>query len=424
MKKNLPVIAILGGAVAFAAGVVYLFLLRFEVGDVYPPYSSLRSDPLGTMALCESLEKLPGLIVRRDFSESNRLPEERNVTYLHVAAEVYEWRAMPKEMFTEIEAFADRGGRLAVTLRPVLGWQASLLGLTITNSAVTNLPAVKPGKSGKKSPSSKTNPTFFAEEDTLKKYWGVSFGHESLKQGENDAYEPAQVVNATDLPLPRTLDWHSSVIFTNLDKAWRVIYSRGKSPVVIERKFGRGTVVMATDSYFLSNEAMWKARHPELLAWVIGAGERVVFDEAHLGVTESSGVAMLMRKYRLHGVIAGLVLLAGLFVWKNSLSLVPPLAVAEKDRFVVGKDSAAGFVNLLRRNIPPRDILEVCFAEWTKSFSARGAVRISSVDQAQTVMEAERARTPRERNAVQAYRAICTALQSSRFRVPNSEKEK
>jgi hypothetical protein len=202
------------------------------------------------------------------------------------------------------------------------------------------------------------------------------------------------------------------VVFTNLDKAWRVIYSRGKSPVVIERTFGRGTVVMATDSYFLSNEAMWKARHPELLAWLIGAGEHVVFDEAHLGVTESSGVAVLMRKYRLHGVIAGLVLLAGLFVWKNSVSLVPPQTLAAKDRFVAGKDSAAGFVNLLRRNIPPREILEVCFTEWTKSFSARGAYRISSVDQAQMVMEAERNRAARDRNAVRAYQEICRALKS------------
>ena len=36
---------------------------------------------------------------------------------------------------------------------------------------------------------------------------------------------------------------------------------------------------------------------------------------------------------------------------------------------MAGKDAAAGFVNLLRRNIPPRDVLTTCFAEWKKSFA-------------------------------------------------------
>ena len=41
----LPVLLVL-----FGFGVLRLFRLRFETGDVYPPYSSLRSDPLGAKA--------------------------------------------------------------------------------------------------------------------------------------------------------------------------------------------------------------------------------------------------------------------------------------------------------------------------------------------------------------------------------------
>ena len=44
--------------VVFGAGVIRLFQLRFEAGDVYPPYSSYRADPLGTRALYQSLENL------------------------------------------------------------------------------------------------------------------------------------------------------------------------------------------------------------------------------------------------------------------------------------------------------------------------------------------------------------------------------
>ena len=188
----------------------------------------------------------------------------------------------------------------------------------------------------------------------------------------SDVYEPARALNKTDLPLPQTLDWHSGVVFTNLDKAWRVIYARGSNAVIIERKFGRGSVVMATDSYFVSNEAMAKDRHADLLAWLIGANRNVVFDEAHLGIVETSGVAMLMRKYRLHGLAAGLILLAGLFIWKNSTSLVPPHTDGQRENLIIGKDAASGFVNLLRRSIAPRDLLATCFAEWKKSVAPEG----------------------------------------------------
>ncbi|WP_075088131.1 hypothetical protein [Verrucomicrobium spinosum] len=33
---------------------------RFSAGDAYPPYSSLRSDPLGSRVLFESLDRLDG----------------------------------------------------------------------------------------------------------------------------------------------------------------------------------------------------------------------------------------------------------------------------------------------------------------------------------------------------------------------------
>ena len=45
-------------AAGFALGVIHLFNLRLETGDNYPPYSSLRADPLGSKAICESLNNL------------------------------------------------------------------------------------------------------------------------------------------------------------------------------------------------------------------------------------------------------------------------------------------------------------------------------------------------------------------------------
>lgn len=417
MNKYFPMLTLVLASTAFVAGVVYLFSLRFAAGDVYPPYSSLRADPLGTMGLAESLAKLPGREVRRDVNPGNKLPEEQNTTYLHLAAEIDEWRWMPAELFNAMEVFATRGGRFVVTLRPVAGPDygsrtPSPFPITTTNTAGTNAPG--PGGGRKAFPKS-FRPRSHEPQDavSLQKRWGVEFAQIKLAPRDQGVHEPAQVVNQTDLPLPPGLDWHSAIVLTNLAPSWHVIYARGKSPVVVERRFGRGSVVIATDSFFVSNEAMWKAREPQLLAWLIGPAAQVVFDEAHLGVTESAGVAVLMRRYRLQGMIGGLFLLAGLFIWKHSFSLVPATTDRAMSQPIAGKDAAAGFVNLLRRNIAGHEILEVCFHEWTRSLQHRSDLRIASVDGAQAVMEAERARPARTRDPVQAYRDISRALKKS-----------
>ena len=102
----------------FVFGLVRLFDLRFEVGDVYPAYSSLRSDPLGAMAFYESLGKLPGISTSRDFSTQNRLPEEAHTVYLHLAGDRYEWEWVPADLSRELEAFLARGNRLVITFFP------------------------------------------------------------------------------------------------------------------------------------------------------------------------------------------------------------------------------------------------------------------------------------------------------------------
>jgi hypothetical protein len=417
--KRAPLIILIICAAGFAFGLFELFKLRFELGDVYPEYSSLRSDPLGTMALCESLEQIPGLTVTRDFSNNNRLPEEPRTTYLHLAASSWEWQSLPPELFQEIESFMTRGGRLAITFLPETT-HSFFPGPFIppTPPATTN----KTTKAGKQSPQSakkkairkSLNLPDEPSQISLKEKWGLDYNFVPLPPSDTPAAKPAQAINQTDLPLPEALDWHTGVVFTNLNNAWQTIYARSNSPVVIERHFGPGSMVIATDSYFVSNEALRKYRHADLLAWLVGPARRVVFDESHFGIVEQPGVSTLVRKYRLYGLAAGLVLLAALFIWKNALSFVPPWPEEKPQDFVAGKDAAAGFVNLLRRNVPARDLLNVCFAEWTKSLGHGTPHLIARVDQAQAVLEAENARPPRDRQPLRAYQQICQILKGKK----------
>src|SRR5437764_13443906 len=154
MKRHFPTIILALVAVIFAAGLLQLFRLRFAEGDVYPEYSSLRADPLGTMAFCESLEKIPGLSVRRDFSAENRLPEGRETTYLHLAARTFDWRSLPEDVVREIEGFVARGGRLVITFFPET---AKPFGFFFPGQIGSPGPARKTTKTGKKAQPAKAD---------------------------------------------------------------------------------------------------------------------------------------------------------------------------------------------------------------------------------------------------------------------------
>ncbi len=119
MTKRLSTFLLLLFLGAMAYALVQLFLLRFETGDVYPPMSSLRSDPLGTMVLFESLQRLPDIEVRRDMHAGNRPPPGENTTYFHLGALIGQWREMPRDSVFAVERFLAQGGRLVVAFSPV-----------------------------------------------------------------------------------------------------------------------------------------------------------------------------------------------------------------------------------------------------------------------------------------------------------------
>ena len=413
MKKHLGLVAFLFCFAVFVIGLAQLFKLRFEGGDVYPEYSSLRADPLGSMALYEALGRMPGVTVERDFSANNHLPEGKGSSYLQLGGKTYDWQSLSDTEFQILESFVNGGGRLAIACFPERSQTARHPRMdegTATTPKKKNSKGVGDGKDMKK-PKGKEGEALklVPPHDYLKQKWGIQFGFLALEPGTNH-YDSASVENQTSLPFPADLEWHSGTIIKGLSTNWQTIYSRGTNPVVVERKLGAGTVALATDSYFLSNEALRKDRHPELLAWWVGPSQRMVFDEAHFGIVETEGVSTLLKKYHLYGLVGALGLLAALFIWKNALSFVPIPAAPESAHFLPGRDASSGFVNLLRRNIPARDLPQVCFDEWKKSLG-KGARHLAARQaNAEAALVAEARRPSRERNPLKVYQEICHHL--------------
>ena len=77
----------------------------------------------------------------------------------------------------------------------------------------------------------------------------------------------------------------------------------------------------------------------------------------------------LALKYRLHGVLAALLALALLFIWRQSAQLLPPGAGDEEEEAAAGIESRDARRALLRRHIPPRELPRVCFEEWNRTRS-------------------------------------------------------
>ncbi len=95
-------------AAVFLGGLIALFNADFAGGQVYPEYSTLRADPDGAKLLFESLARLPGLTVTRNFMPVQSLaPNGSTVVLLGL-------RELDPD---ELEKLAGPGNRVVAALR-------------------------------------------------------------------------------------------------------------------------------------------------------------------------------------------------------------------------------------------------------------------------------------------------------------------
>jgi hypothetical protein len=391
LNKKATFVFLLLVVAVFIAGVFRLFVLRFEAGDVYPPYSSLRSDPLGARAFCDSLENLKTVSVNRNYRPLSDAHSGRDTTLFYLGARAFEMGSIRPDLEKAFDRFVLSGGRLVISFFPV-----------------KEKPRLeKTGRfSGKDSPL----PKFFDKSVSMEDHWGVSIRYDDKSNFLKDA---KRVYTSKTEALPYSISWHTSVYFHELREPWRVIYDRNDLPVIIERRFGMGSIVLCADSYLFSNEALREERHPKLLSWLIGKNSGVIFDEAHLGIQERQGIVSLARKYRLHWPFFVLILLAGLFVWKNSTCFVPPRddgPSTGEDDFVFDKDYNEGMISLLRRNISSRRILGVYFREWEKALVPGKMTVTGQLDKIKAMLEKEDPWSSKQGDPVKVYQTIYRIL--------------
>jgi hypothetical protein len=323
---------------ALVWGLEQVVVSPLETGEIYPAFSSLRSDPLGTRALYESLSAMPGITVERLYKERTELTGADDVMFV-LGVDPIGWSGLKAKDLEEYEKLVAHGGRLVIGFLPVRE-----PGSTPINRAV-------------------------------EEKWTIR-----LRYHHQDS--------ATDSgTIPR-----ESALYFDAGSAWRA------HDGFVVRDFGAGTIVLAADTFPLSNEGLREDRDAERIAALAGPARHIIFDENHFGVIETGSVAKLMRKYRLEGAIAILAVVALLFLWRSASSLLPPRRELVDDA-IAGRDSLAGMTALLHRGVAERDLVDTCFAEWTRVEGKNG--RAAQVE--------EEIRT-REKDPVAAYQAACRVL--------------
>lgn len=437
MLKRFPLtlalaIVLIGG---FIAVIYQLFSLRFESGDIYPPYSTFRTDPLGSRAFYESVDSLPEMAVDRWLEAGAKMPPQStdgSTAIFLLGLPHQALRTVDKVEVAAMEEFMRKGGQVIITFKPIsgTGWFDRMQA---ENEAEEAKKAEKLGKRRRaeqskekqeKAPDDELDDKplpknrrlrekekererelYFVD---LQKQWGMKFKESSLPLDGEGNPATIHIERSTNsfANLPEKLPWHSSLQLDGLSAEWQAVYYWNGLPMVAERKWGKGRLVMCTDSYLFSNEALKFHREPTFLAWTLTTADRVFFNETHLGVMQDPGVATLIRKYRLHGVAIVLVLLAGLFIWRNSLSLVPPDGTLESATAqVAGRDAGSGFLNLLYRSIPPKELLKVALHEWRRSARGLCGTRADKVAQMEALVTADQA-DGKQTNPVQTYRDL------------------
>jgi hypothetical protein len=315
-------------AFLFAAVIVVMILLRAETTYNYPPYSSLNNSADGTKAYFETLGRL-GFTATRNYRPLRKLKgAQADIFFPGIGLEAL--RHADEKDFEDFEELAKSGTRLIIATQPESVWAA----------------APVPSKGKKPAPPPK---------DLLKERWGIEIG---FRERPGTRIESGTFKRLGIKPV--------TGFFQKWSKEWSPSLERADAPLFLERSFGKGSVLLISDCRYFTNRVLLTHPDMQVLTAVPGAHSAMIFDESHLGLEDTGTVVGLATSHHLNWVLLGFAVLAALYIWRNSVSFVPPVAIS-KDHSVAGQDAYAALTNLLMQSVPAKDLLHKAAQEWNST---------------------------------------------------------
>jgi hypothetical protein len=334
--KTTQILALIAISAATLAGLVSIVQRSAQQPDNYPEFSSYRTLPEGTSVLYEALRRSPGMTADRNVQPLNAI-RVNNAAILILGIQPTSLYG-DGQWFADMEELAGNGNRVIIGLLP------------------HRTRFIQPEKN--------------QLEDALQ-HWNVrlAFARQTDIRDEEEG--------------KLTPGWP---MYFSQAKGWDTLRAENGKPVVIQRGQGKGTLVLLTNPFLLTNAAMVEDRQTVFLSNLIGPVHQAIFDETHFGIEETGSIAALARRYRLQGLVLGLVLVASLFIWKSAAAFPPSLGDRlEPVKVTQGADSSSAFLNLIRRSIRPDDILATCVEEWRKMYQRKAGSNLrTAIDLAES----------------------------------------
>ncbi len=305
-------------------GVIGLFNRQFASGELYPEFSSMRTDRMGTKLLFDSLSKIPGISVKRNFLPMDFLPRG-GITLVLLGVNPMQVNWNEALFLRSVEQFAASGNRIVVSLY-----------MDPDKRQLTQEDFDRRGKPSSALPQKKLQQAPGTPPITT--MWKVSFKIDPDRTKPHPLY------------------------FAQAD-GWTVRDQEAAKILSIERDFGKGSVVLLAESAEFTNASAVTLNRLEKVSASLGPFPTIVFDEQHLGIAESGSVVGMARQFRLTGLALGLALCAALFIWRNASAFPPPVPGRRAERFS-GRTSYSGLLTLLKRHIAPGELAGACWREW------------------------------------------------------------
>lgn len=443
--------------VFFTTGWIFLTLIsqRFSSGEIYPHYSSMRTDPLGAKALYESLDNTHAWECERNYKSLEKLEgaSDQTLMLLHVSADTFS--NGNKFDGRSVLKFAAGGGRVVITIDGQSSTWNEIEMRAEERREENRIKKEKEKKQSRKKTGEKKDlnkkqqdiedkSEFDLDDETsLDEALGIfvqprnfvmtpkgSYTLETSKEltlatNELPAWysKTALVFEKTNNTKPGDVEEKkddkktvaTTLLRPNMKDKWKVLATVKDDIMLAERRVSRGSIVVVTDSFFASNEALLKEPASVFLAWLVGNARHVIFDETHLGTSENPGIMTLALRYHLQGFFfAGLFLFA-LYVWQSSTSLVPPNdEIDQASNHVSGHGATAGLVSLLRRGVPLAQVLRKGFETFEKGNSRTSNAMLKKMEQARALLPPDDKKRLPVGAAAELYQRISDTLHPKR----------
>lgn len=385
MNRNQTLFLVIGSLLLFGGCIYYLLLMGYQA-EQFPEYSSQSTGRSGVTALVNSLSDLESLHVRHNFSD---LPERNNDTRETIFLIGITPEQLEQETFGRTLAdLLQDGDRVVISLTPVIPWFERDNDESLRREG-----------------------TLVINEEQIQSSRSALSGVTTAGTVESNELQQATKMSASPLS-SSTLPIRSRVE-VDLSDDWTTHYDLNGKPVLAEHGEYGGDLVLLTGSYLFTNHALRDHRVPELLSYCVGNRSHVVFDETHLSIRSRPGIMNLAREYGLTLFLFVLIGMGGLYLWKNSSSLVPPYSLRSwepEEQAMMGNDENLGLYNLIRNRVSSEQLLNLCLEEYRKDVN-RGWIRKANLEQAEQRLQSESDKDASDR-LIETYRELSRLLHS------------